>query len=385
MTRVAPIRTPLRQRLRLFRQGPLPVLVWLGAIALVAVLASRRMVRVDAVGIAEVRHAVVTSLADGCLKFLNHDLYEPVRAGAVVAGLDEAPILAELETIRAEIARLRAELRAEEERLRVAAEEAAAARGTQARRFAWDLENAELDLLDRRLTDEVDRVERERLTLLLERYSQLVETGGVSAAEVDEVRLQREAVVKRIEHNVQNLAAARARRDAAAARARMAPVAAAEPAVDTLLEPLRRATAVQEAEIERLGLTRQALLLRAPLDGVVSQVLHRSGEAVVAGDPILLIADPRTTRVVAHIPERTRHLDIRPGDTVELVRRRTPVEVLEAKVIRVGPAVEEIPIQERRNPTLVEWGRPVLIAASELELCPGETVDVRIPKRSGGP
>jgi len=379
------IRTPLGRRVRFFRQRQLPVLIWIAAVASAVLLARRQAVRVDAIGIVEVRRATVAPQGVGTVKFVIPDLYDEVRAGEVVGGLDEARILAELQVVKTEIARLRAVIPAETARLQAADAAQRLDRQTQARRFAWNLEGAELDLLDRCVILEVDRVEHERLTLVFERLRRLVAKGAASQADVDEAAAARKAVTIKISENTRVIAAAERRRDAARTRQdALERTAELPPGLETQLEPIRRAVAVQQARLAELTLARAELVLRAPIDGVVSRILLRPGETATAGAPVMSIADPRTTRVVAYIPEGDGHLDVRVGDRVHLQRRTSPVQMLEAKVLRVGPAVEEIPIQGRRNPNLVEWGRPVLIAATTpaLDLYPGETVDVRIPAPS---
>jgi multidrug resistance efflux pump len=362
------------------------VAVWLAAIALAVQLARRQAVRVDAVGIAEVREAVVAPLTAGKVKFVQPDLFERVRAGEMVGAMDEALLVAELDRVQKEIARLRALIPAETVRIRAAEATWHLDRQDETRRFAWNLEGAELDLLDRRVAQEVDLVEREQLTIELERFQQLLKKGAASQVDVAGARLRREVVARRITENEGVIRAAERRRDAARTRRDvLLEEAELPPGLETQLEPIRRAVAVQQARLAELALMKRALTLRAPIDGVVSRVLLRPGEAAMAGTPILAIADPRSSRVVAHIPEGSRRLDLLPGDPVELLRRTSPVQVHAAKVLRVGPSVEEIPIQQRRNPDVLEWGRPVLITAANLDLHPGETVDVKIPRPPSRP
>ncbi len=373
------IRTPLRQHLRFFRQQQLPVLIWAVAVFVVAFLARRQAVRVDAIGIAEVHKVAVSSPVVGTVKHLAHDLFEPVKAGEIVATLDDSLVAAELNTVKTEITRLRAALAAEEARLTAEARNQEHDLRAEVRRFAWNAETAELDLLDRQVAQEVDQVEYQRLTVIFERLEKLVKENAARQSDLDEARLEREAVATRIQNNLRAIEAARKRRAATAARLKALPASPDVARIKTLLEPFRYAVEVQQARIKELTLRRQALILRASRDGVVSQVLLRPGEVAEAGTSVVILDDPSTTRVVAHIPEGSRRMDIQPGDIVELLRRTQPIQVMEAKVIRVGPSVEEIPYQQRRKPNIREWGRPVLIAAAELQLCPGETLDVRIP------
>ena len=315
------------------------------------------------------------------VKFIHPDLFEPVRAGDVVAGLDESALVARLTTARAEVVRLRTILAAERNRLAIDRQDRETVHLVEIQRFAWNLESAELDLLDRRLAQEVARVEKERLTIIHERERRLSGGSVGRKASLEEARLALQSVTTSIAQNEEILVAARARRDAA--RKRLDQASGRDNAslrdVDVHLDPIRQAMAVQQASLDELAVTRSALTLRAPMDGRVSQRLLRPGETVRAGEPVVVIADPLAARVLAHVPESSGRTDLRAGDPVEIRRRTSPVQIIQGRILRVGPAREKIPLQARRVPDRVEWGCPILITATALPVDPGETVDVRIP------
>ena len=373
------IRTPLRQHLRFFRQQQLPVLIWAMAVFVTVFLAKRQAVRVDAMGIAEVHKLAVSAPVAGTVNYVAHDLFETVKAGEIVATLDDSLVAAELNTVKTEITRLRAVMAAEEARLVVEARNQEHDLKNEVRRFAWNVEGADLDLMDRQVAQEVDQVEYQRLTVIFERLEKLVRENAARKSDLDEARLERQAVATRIQNNLRAIEAARQRREAAEARLKAMPASLEIAEIKTLLEPFQCAVKVQQARVKELTSRRQALILRASRDGVVSRILLRPGEVAEAGTTVVFLDDPTTSRVMAHIPEGSRRMDIKPGDIVELMRRTHPIQVMEARVIRVGPTLVEVPIQLRRKPNIREWGRPVLIAAAELQLCPGETIDVRIP------
>ena len=380
MSQFHKIRMPFRRHLRFFGQRQVPVLVWLAAAVLVVILARRQAVRVDAIGIARVQRVEVSApAAGGRVKSLLCELFQPVQAGDIVAVLDDASIQAELKIVDTEIARLRTVITAEKARLEADARTRENSLQSDVRLFSWNVESAALDLLDRQVVQEVDKIEYQRLTVTYERLARLVAANVGSRVDLEEARLAREAVATRIAQNARAIEEARRRKDVAERRLRAMPTRAVVADLQSLLKPLQGAVQVQQARLEELVLRRECLVLRAPIQGVISRIAVQTGEAVAAGVPVLVIEDPRSTCVVAHVIESSRRIDIRPGDTVELLRRTSPVQVMAARVIRVGPSVEEVPTQIRRKSDILEWGRPILIAAAGLNLIPGETIDVRIP------
>jgi pyruvate/2-oxoglutarate dehydrogenase complex dihydrolipoamide acyltransferase (E2) component len=130
---------------------------------------------------------------------------------------------------------------------------------------------------------------------------------------------------------------------------------------------------------------RQKLELKAPFDGVVSQVLRQPTDVVLAGEPILRITDANVTDIVAYASE-DQMSDVQKGMVVELIKHVTPtsVQIERSDVTFVGPTVEQMPARLWRNPNVPEWGRPFLIKApAAMKLVLGETVGIRRLKTPG--
>ena len=63
---------------------------------------------------------------------------------------------------------------------------------------------------------------------------------------------------------------------------------------------------------------------------------------------------------------------------VELITIREPRQVAQSFVSSIGPTIELKPQRLWRNPTIAEWGRPVLIQIpAELTIAPGEVIGIR--------
>ncbi len=148
-------------------------------------------------------------------------------------------------------------------------------------------------------------------------------------------------------------------------------------------DPLAAQLAVEESKLRLTEAQLAPIPLRAPIDGIVTAVYHRAGEAITAGQPILGIATLEPVRIVGYIRppiETEPHC----GMTVEVRTRGLHEQVAQSRIIEVGSQFEKVP------PTLlgptrfanIETGLPVDISLpSQLRIRPGELVDIRlVPK-----
>jgi multidrug resistance efflux pump len=138
--------------------------------------------------------------------------------------------------------------------------------------------------------------------------------------------------------------------------------------------------AVQEARLRLTEAELSPLLLRAPLDGVVTAIHHCSGEAVMAGQPIVTIAATAPARIVGYLRPPFRD-EPKPGDRVEVRTRNARREMAWAKIVKVGAQIEPLPpaLQSTLRFAGAELALPVDISLPVgLTLRPGELVDLRL-------
>jgi HlyD family secretion protein len=143
-------------------------------------------------------------------------------------------------------------------------------------------------------------------------------------------------------------------------------------------EPMRAAIAVQEAKLRQTEAELSPLLLRAPLDGVVTTIYHRSGEAVTAGQPILTIASTASARIVGYLRAPFR-AEPKPGDRVQVRTRNLRREAGVAQIVGVGAQLEPVPaaLQSTFRLAGAELALPVDISMPpNLRIRPGELVDI---------
>lgn len=393
------------ERISSYRGGRLsqhivPFMIWLIAVAAVTGLFYHRSQRFELLGMAQGEVREIAATCPGRLKSVPVRLFQEVRKGDVLAVidtvLDNEHLEAELTTVSAEIQYLQAELVHTQETLLAEAAGMETDRIAAQRRFAVDEENARLRVLELKATIETDRIMLEDLQL----NSQIFMTRNLSdqddAAyyERQKMKVEHDALAKKIEENGRLLAQAESdlrqaqqRRDEFVSRQQERPV------LDSALGVIRSAIKVQEQRMEELLARRAALVLKSPIDGVVSQVLRRpvrrtgegvvrqmlgkEGEAVLEGDPILTVAGSESSEVIAWVSGEYLGR-VSEGMTVELIKETEPAQIASSQVAYLGPIMEVMPQQLWMVPDIPQWGRPMLIPIPPgLKLIPGETVGIK--------
>lgn len=201
-------------------------------------------------------------------------------------------------------------------------------------------------------------------TSALQRQQQLVDQGFVTAARLDELRAAQDRDSARVRELQAQLALARqsARRDEVAAAAADARAAQADAAL----------AGWRQAQAERA----------APRAGQVFDVVHRPGEVVAAGAPVVSLLPDGALKVLFFVPE-PQLLRATVGATVQLGCDGCAAG-LQARIRWVSPQAEYTP------PVLYGTGsRAKLVYRVEAEpqagarLRPGQPVDVRFSAAEG--
>jgi hypothetical protein len=165
------------------------------------------------------------------------------------------------------------------------------------------------------------------------------------------------------------------------------------PPLDSALEVIRKSIIVQERQMDQILARRQPLVLKSPIDGVVSQILRRpvrrtgegvvrqmlrkSGEAIMAGEPILTVSAKEPSEIIAWVG-REQYGRIKEGMNVQVVKEIEPPQIAVSKISYLGPIMEVIPQRMWMVPDIPEWGRPMLIDIPPgLRLIPGEVVAIK--------
>ncbi|MEK7992471.1 MAG: hypothetical protein AAB403_01580, partial [Planctomycetota bacterium] len=187
----------------------LPVLVWLGAVACVIGLFSRRSQRFEVLGIAQGQLHQVAATCPARLKSVSVQLFDQVTKGQTLAVVDtvledEQPrsqLQAQLETALAEIEQLMAQLVPTEQNILAENADRENTRISDARSFSADVEDAELEVLRLRVVIETDKITLEDLGWDVKITEELLEKQSVAPYELQKVKAQRDALAKKIEEN----------------------------------------------------------------------------------------------------------------------------------------------------------------------------------------
>lgn len=375
----------------------LPILVWLAVVACVVGLFYRRSQRFEVMGLVQGRVHEVAAPCDGQLRIVCVELFDEVTKGQTLAALDDELVKAQMAAISAEIAHLMAQLIPTQDQMLADAANLETTNVADQRRFSVDVENAGLRILELRALIASDQITLEDLAMEVKILQELVEQDAIAPYELQRAQVQYDSLAKKIEENEHLLEQANAdleqaqqRRDEFAQRQPQ------HPSVDSALEVIRKEARVQEKLLEQLLLQLASLVIKAPADGIVIQVasnarnvalrrqgegiLRRPGEVVLAGEPILTIAERQPTQIVAYARENQLNW-IGEGLTVELVelaQSRGKARVARSQILRVGPTMEQMPQQLWRNPNIPEWGRPFMVKAPpQMKLIIGERVGIR--------
>jgi multidrug resistance efflux pump len=367
----------MTDRLEDFPGGALNFGIWLAAAAAVVAILGTRAARVEYVGIARAVEHEISSPTPGTLARVLVDLYQEVEQGDLVAVLDDAEVAAELEVAAAELRTLESQL---------ADAGSGVVAGTavdwqsERRRFEVDVEERRLEELRLKVEIESDRVEKQRLELKLARLQPLRDSGAIALDDYDDARFALQKVATRLDENLlllartrEELDAALRRRDAFVGRSK----GSEEGSGSGYLAAVRAAIDAQAARVAAAHARRAALTLTAPVSGTVTLIGGRAGQAVVAGEPIVVVARPSEGDVVAWLPERDgRHLEV--GQRVWLRSANRDVALSESYILRVAPTVAMLPERLWQRRDMPEYGRAVMVASVEgLSLLPGETVRIR--------
>ena len=370
-------------RNRHFAEGPLPVLIWVFALLTSAWMLRTRANTVEYIGIARtLRHDIVAG-ETGMVRTVAVDLLDHVDKNDVIVVLDDHAILASLNTAEAELQALTAEVKVAGAGTGRSAVGSTADLAAELRRFQVDAEERRIKLLELKVEIETAEIERQRLDLRYHHIRELFDKEFASQAELDDARLQRDAVAARVARS--NALFARLNKEYAAAAERSETFEQRLPTDeqrDEALQILRASVQAQAARIQELELRRERLILKAPADGQVVRVWKHDGATVLPGEQIVSIVQAESREIVVYVPERDARI-VDQVDKARITRSTLEPQIIDARVVSRGSAVEMFPerIWSRRG--VPEFGRSAIVSVgTATRLLPGEVVAVQLSNES---
>ncbi len=378
MTPYHRIPTPWKLRLQRLRQSVMPMVCFGVCLSAAIWLWQRQMPQAVLVGEADVVRVDVGSPVDGRLIAFRSPwtLFDAVQSQQVVARFDDTAARFELEAAKLEVERLHKELEAARAQTLLAENDRRINRLGDLLRAIWESESRRLDVLDRAVALETAKVELQRREARVEYLRSLLDSGAANQLQYTDELLLHDKLQQQVADAATALAEAQSQREAA--REQLAEFPPLEEApIQTILAPLQAAVAAQEARVKQIEYQIAGLEIRAPMAGVIAAIHRWPGQTVRQGEPILTIAAGESRYIVSYIrQEQQLHPEV--GAAVEIRPRRLGSSAWRSVIEKVGPQVELIPEHQRRDPKLLEWGRPIrILVPRELPAVPGELFDVR--------
>jgi multidrug resistance efflux pump len=352
MSELPVIPRPWAQRWNDIRLRVAPFVVFGVAVVCTAWLWNKNWGPMTFVGEVQSPRATVACPQAGYLTEVSVEQYGEVRKGDVVAVVrvtSDQTMGASLEAIRSDLGVMRVRMSQDQQRNR---------QNYQQMRFDW---------LDQRVELAVARANLQFAESELARMEKLHRDQVSSDAEYELARDRRDALKVEVEER------GRLTDDMERTIERMAPLSEEEdPAI------VRAITAAIEAQEAQLQQTEGAVRLRAPIDGVVTALARRPGEAIMAGEPLVEIAGAQAERIIGFIRQPIG-FQPRQGDVVEVRTRGNSRQVGLAQVTAVGARLELFTqsLRIRGFDSSMERGLPVLLDVPlDMRLYPGELVDL---------
>jgi multidrug resistance efflux pump len=354
----APIPIPFKRRLQELRLRGVPVLVFGGTIFAIAVLWQNHVAAPTMVGHAEPVLSNVCSYKAGVLAELKVARFQKVKKDDLIGQVivtDPKVLESSLAVLRSEIEMLRFNLKP------IATQQ----------RTAMDYEGLRLDWMRERAQLATTRVNLQLAETEYHRMEELFKDKIVSQRTFDQAK----AAWEKLRGEVEELSLLVVEAEANLKQLQSTNL----PDITKIsTAPVRAEIAVQEAKLKLTEAELSPILLKAPMDGIVTAILHRSGEAVTAGQPIVSIATFNPVRIVGYMRPPIVS-DPKVGMRVEVRTRGMRRETGKAQVMEVGTQMEQVPPSLLGSVRLgpAELGLPIDISVpTNLNIRPGELVDI---------
>jgi multidrug resistance efflux pump len=340
-----------------------PFAVLLGVVAVVVVMWRQNVAVPTLLGEVETIKSNISSPKAGKLAQLNVTRMQRVTAGDVIGQVittDPKILQSSLAVVQAEIQLLRVNLQP--------------VLGQQ--RFGLSYDRIRLDWMDQRVQMATAEVRLQLAETEWRRIDELFKEKIVSEQALDRARSTRDSLQTEV-HERQALVAEQAKK---LQELGLGENGSAYPRETNPEDVLRASIKVQEEKLRLTEAELSPIKLIVPMDGMVDVILHRSGEAIAAGEPIVTLAALSSDRILGYLREPLV-LEPKVGMKVEVRARSLNGCVREAKIIQVGCQMEPISstLLPLNNNRFHELGLPLLVSLPDAQkLLPGEIVDLRL-------
>ena len=309
----------------------------------------------NAVAYVEAVHYSIAPIALGRVDKLLVRVGQKVKAGEVLAVMDDRDLQAARDKAMLQLSQL----------------ESAVVASTQDEEF--QVTRSELWVLKARADERGDRAELAQIGERMRRLDSLLDNQMIPAAQAELAREKQKELAARVETFDQ----AKVRGQAGLGQTGAGNHDHVR-AVDAHVEPVRRAVDVQKAAIRQLDLQIEQLTLHAPTDGLVTTITHRPGEIVAAASEIASLVSARPGVLVAELSEGMA-ARAKLGQSVSVRSKELLSHGLRGHIIELAPEVDEMVERARPSPGIAAWGRRATVQLDGgSEVLPGQAFSVSL-------
>jgi len=359
----------------------------------------------------------VSGITTGVVKDIRVKLYDNVEKGQLLASLDDSVFLAELEVSRKELTRLESQVIAVETELQSGAAEMSGDWTSDLRRFQVDVQRLRIEVLDLDLQEKKLQANLRRQQDTQESSSQRAEIlsaketiaeiewnrldvlsrqGSVAVADTNSARRQwldvvNERLIVEQELHLANgqietlgstlkslaLSGVANQEQLRLAQQRLDEFVDTELGValltnDPRVKTVQDAVNVQTARLESLAVEYRSLQLRAESTGVVTSILAQPGQSVLPGEALVLLSNSTPTQALGWLKERISHTKI---NDLKFNALSGASQEIPVSLVTIAPVFEQLPQALWSNPSVPEYGQPLLFALPpDTGLLPGEPI-----------
>jgi multidrug resistance efflux pump len=348
--KLPPIPTPVSQRWREFRIQILPFMVFLLVLSGIVYLWKTYVQPVGVIGYADTNLVNVTSLQDGIISEMFVERFQNVSTGdviAVVVNTDPELIKAQVESVQADIKVL------------------AARNDVDVQRTEQSYRQFQQDLISLRVVQAQDVGNWVLVSNDFVRAEKEFKDGILSPARFEAEKVKFDVLTIKITEQAKQIEDLRQSLTDLAERKKTG-----EP------DPFADAVEKKARELEYML---KPSVLRAPISGMISQVLHIKGERILRGMPIVTINDPQTRRIIGYVRQPVTRVPTT-NDSVTITTMSQHRQTARGQILRVGAQLEPInPALLAADTKRVEVGLPILVSVPPgIALVPGEYVNLVI-------
>ena len=353
MDPLPPIPTPFAMRWREFRIRYLPIVGFVVLVGTAVVLWRNAGITSFVAGVAEGVRSTVTSPQVGVIQQLRVQPYQMVQAGDPIAVILPQDPGVEMDLLQSQIqiARLRLQ-------------------PSVAEQNAMNFEGVRVDLLRTKSELAIARVNLARTENEVRRNEPLFKQKLVSEDIYDLSLKSRDMYRAEIHEKSNAVAQIEERLEALNALG----VPKSPSTNDAAHQLLARLDGLQNTITTNWG----PIILRAPISGMVGMIYRQQGENVVAGEPLIAINGNWSDRIVAFV-RQPYYMDPLVGMTVHVTTRERKAKKFWSEITQIGAQVETITntLAFVRTGYLMDVGLPLVVDIPKgVQIRPGETVDI---------